>query len=436
MSTQITYADVAEGQADFVIPFDYLKVEDLIVLVDGVAVSFTVPTQSIARLETETDGGENVTVRRATDIDDPWATFTSVVTTSNLNNQILQLLYAAQELDTRITSLNLDELDPDYVPPATATDKVLLSAPDGSGGFEWTVVDRTSILDFTVPNPSGEPDDSFLVTDTNSYALKSLDDVRNLLTSGGSLPTVDQANAFVTSNPTGDGYQLSGQAAARSLLGLGTAAVKNAGTSVGNVLVIDDDGNYGGVAGTPALPAINAGGLAGVGIIPEYGVFRRVLDGGGYDSGLDITDVSNANDYIAQNTDVLLRGAFAGTAPSWATAFDEGSTGVNNGVTIIEEGTYIFTVSACIGTDSGSNRYELELDFAGGLTTSIKGLMHFPTAGGNNSSIYRSGVTGVHTMVAIPSSTDVRVYLRNADGYAAGLTTGSVAAILHMTKVA
>jgi len=429
MSTQITYTSVAGSETDFSIPFDYLRPEDLTVLVDGVAVSFSLPTAYVARLAVATSGGENVTVRRSTDIEDAYATFTEIITTGNLNNTILQLLYAAQEANTRIDSLNLSTLDPDYVPPATAADKVLLSANDGLGGFEWTVVDRASILDFTIPSPSGLADNTFIVAETNAYTTKTLAEVQALIGGVSSLPDpANQTNNFLATNASGDGYQLLGQSDARSTLGLGTAAVKNAGESVGNVVTVADNGDYGGTPGDPALPAINVGGLIGVAATPEYASFRRVVR------------AVEAENNIANGGDIFLYGAFEGSTPSWASAYDAG--GANNvGVELLEAGTYEIEVYYTARRAGVFGSYA-NIELSGGTTASRRGLLAAGMYGGFGENAVQ-GAARLRVTVAANTYIVPTIYLdaggvRLASNYsgAVNATAGEPCAYMEIKKVA
>lgn len=427
MSTKVTYPSVTAGEDEFNIPFTYLRPEDVEVLVDGVAVSFTLPVTSTAKLATPATGGENVTVQRATDIDNPYATFTEIITTSNLNNQVLQLLYNLQEVDTRIDSLNLGSLDPDYVPPATATDKVLLSQNDGLGGFEWAAVDRTSILDFTIPTSVGLADDTFLVVESNAWVSKTLAEVQALVQGSSALPdAANQSNNFLATNAAGDGYQLLNQTDARTTLGLGTAAVKNEGTDVGNVLTIADDGDFGGTPGNPALPVIAAGGLTGIAITPEVAVFRRVLSATGAENAINNGD------------DVLKYGAFEGTAPSWVTAYDDGSDGTNEGVEILTAGTYEIDASVTAGR-SGVFGGRISIDLTGGTVLTNYGLWSLGGEGGFGENV---ATMGHKIFVTVAANTQVRVTLESNANLTTGISSafsvsvGEPTAYLRIKKVA
>lgn len=103
MTAPYSYNSVAANGSTntFAIPFPYLEESDIYVSVDGETVTgFTFPTQSTVQLAQTAASleGNTVLISRKTALSDPVVTFeTGGLDPSDLNMQILQLLYITQE---------------------------------------------------------------------------------------------------------------------------------------------------------------------------------------------------------------------------------------------------------------------------------------------------------------------------------------------------
>jgi len=93
----ISYTGLTGGTTDFAFSFAYLSSADILVTVDGVSTSFTLPSTNVARVSPAPSG--TVTISRNTPITTKVTTFVdgSVQTAALHNDQNTQLLYSVQE---------------------------------------------------------------------------------------------------------------------------------------------------------------------------------------------------------------------------------------------------------------------------------------------------------------------------------------------------
>jgi hypothetical protein len=274
----VTYT--GDGVEDtFIVPFPYIVSTDLLVYVDGVAATFEVTSDTEITLDDVPGNGTEITIRRETDIDDAVVTFTDpgALLADNLNDAINQVRYAVQEAHTRIDTavLSGDGSGAD-VPTPSAADRMLVSVVDGAS-FAWaskTVAQVQTLLGIGSIVPTPVAGSKFIVTDasTATYELKTVSEVIELLgISSDELPDpTGLPNQIVVSNSGGTGFTLYTAASLRGLLGLGTAATKNVGTSVGNVVEVISGGSYG-----AALPALYGGNLTGIARALDYVQWAR-----------------------------------------------------------------------------------------------------------------------------------------------------------------
>lgn len=252
------------AETSFEVPFPYITAGDLEVTVEGDAVDFDASTYGTVLIDPAPGNGDEIIIRRVTDIDEGAVTFTDNAPwlASDVNTADRQLLYSIQELNETISSL---ELGDGNLPDPVGLNRMLVSQSSGPG-YVWsqfTVAQVQSLLGISAIVPSPTAGRKFLVTDESTAAYELIDG-DTLLSDLGldeiiGLPDIsgNSPNYFVvTTSPTT--YALKSPSASRSALGLGTAATKNTGTTVGTIPVLVD------VSGSPGLPAVDGSQLTGV----------------------------------------------------------------------------------------------------------------------------------------------------------------------------
>lgn len=414
MSTPYDLYTASASQTDFTITFPYLRVTDVKVYVNDVLVSWGFNGSTTVRLATPLTGGETVLIRRETATDTPFATFTDVLGPTNLNNQVLQLLYGVEDLRYTISNLNIDGSTSDVVPPAGAAGKMLLSQVDGVG-FSWNAVDPSSIASLLndVPDPSGLADNTFMVADSGSWTSLTLAGLQTLLGDGNTLPDpTDAGSRFVASTAAGDGFELRTAAQVQTALSLGAAAYRGTGVNPSQVILLEDDGSGGGRIPT----GVDGSLLSGVAPSPESVRASRL-------ASANITGVAD----LATITAGL---AIEGSAPSWCSIFEAGGAGTGATGLTLSEGEYIIELEVFIRGSGATNAYA-RLDISPSPFVQLEG---------NTVYALQGGVSRVKTQITVAAGTSVNMqgFLRIGSGtatLAAGVGGDSPALTLFVTKV-
>jgi hypothetical protein len=243
MFASVTYTGNGSNRV-FSVPFGYLDSSDVVVDVNGVPVVFTYLTASTVQLAVAPANGATVKVSRSTAVAGPDIAFidNANLTARDLNRATRQTFYSLQEL-----------------------------RDDHAFWVNW-IQDQT-ISGGDLPPIAPSDDGSFLVADSSTWQVKSLDDVKTILGLDDTIATIYPlpapagypALAYTDGN---SGYTLLGITATRDFLNLGTLALHAVGdyhvlslnpevdnTSTGSLVILVD------VGGTPGLPPVSGANL-------------------------------------------------------------------------------------------------------------------------------------------------------------------------------
>lgn len=389
----------------FTIPFPFLRAGDLSVTVEGVATAFSRPTSSTIQFASApASGTDNILVERVTDISDPAVDFedASALFASDLDAQTEQILDYLQELTNTVESLNTTQGGGGAItlPTPGAANRFLVST-DATTWAAKTVAQVQTLLgvDVATTIPAATAGRYFICSKslTNEWEKNTLADTKTILGIGSyQLPTPTASGMFLTT-VAGPAYSLVTSTVARGSLGLGTAAVLNTGTAVGDIPILQS-GAYTG-SGIGSLPAIGGENLLGVARAPDFEVL--------YAYGLTRNIASDTT----PSHDLSSYGLHTG---SWLTYWDAGG-----GVLYpqLSTGTYKVTVEFRVTGGTGTTfAANLNMDAHGGGAVT-------PATYGNFGLIAKDAthfITGIFKVttsygvpyLSIPGSTGNLTYIR------------------------
>lgn len=344
MSSRSVYT--GDGTQDtFPITFPYIKIEHITVTVNGSTVSWSESAGS-AVLDTPPSNGDSVVIQRATPYVTTLVSFseTNPVTMTALNTMNRQAIYAIEDLGEALMGLPYTGIGTDAVPLPIATDKLLVSRPDGEGGFSWQAFDVTEILPVLGDIPAPTAGFKLLGADplTDDYVFYTAEDLASYIGGGSSVPAPSGSNRFLTTNAAGNDFQFTSYSQVFSGLGLGTAAKKNVGTSAGQVVELENIPDVG-----VGLPAVDGSQLTGIG-----------------DTDFALLEVFNSSSPALAGGTNITAGVQLSSGPdsgAWVSlAGSPTSTGF-----ILQSGTYRFEVEAYTRNGAGG-RVRLYTQIASG----------------------------------------------------------------------
>ena len=272
MSSFVRYT--ANGsQTTFPITFPFLRVEHVLVYVNGVQSSWTESNGSVVLSPAPTAGAE-VIVRRVTPASPILVTFSLDNQTSPtaLNEAYLQALFAAEDTAETVENLNLT-LGADQVPLAVAADRLLVSRPIVDG-FQWQAVEASEVIPLVTGIPLPTAGFKVLGADeaTADYRFYTAAELAAYLGGSSTVPAPTTPNTVLMTNAGGTAYVLTTVTQLSSLLGLGTASKKNVGTAQGQIPELGPV-----VGGVGSMPAVHVGDMIGVAPEPDYALFAVTL---------------------------------------------------------------------------------------------------------------------------------------------------------------
>lgn len=323
----ITNTFTAEAdQTDFEPSFPFLRAGDLIVTVNDLSADFTIPSTGLVRLDAATESGDEVVIRRSTDIEEEIVDWqdASAWLSDDMNRSQLQLLFGLQEVEQRIDSLIESINDEDLVlTPPENNSRFLYS--EGDAWVEKTVAQVQTILGIDEPGTSPVPDPQLPANPEVALWLISQDDgggtpEYNLISTGTAksvlgISTLQSQVDALNDVPSpingrviyGSGGVWSTLVATNSntglaqTLGLGNLVNLNTGTAVGRIPLLVSGGS-GGVA----LPAVSGTNLLDV-ASPGFASFRATysqkltsasVNAGGY---WEVFDTANPAVLMTEN---------------------------------------------------------------------------------------------------------------------------------------
>lgn len=221
--------------------------------------------------------------------------------------------------------------------------------------LKFSPVTDLSVVDTQLPDPDpgkvfgwNATGDGIINLDPGSVslAIPASNSVGTAQLQNGSVTTAKLDAGFILPIANG-GTASTTAAAARTALGLGTAAVEDVGTAIGEVVVLED------VGGNPALPAVDASQLTGItGLISlsnlvvlqdqkASGTAGGTLTGGAYQTRVLNTEVNDTGGLctLAANQFTLSAGDYLVFASAQAIAVGDHRLRIQNitgGTTLVE----------------------------------------------------------------------------------------------------